>query len=924
MVLEDTYASLEEAYYGLMDYFENHGIPVYESFINPVEDQGRPSFPIFMLLLILIILFLGGGVFLFMQSTGSVELNVMVLANGDPLKGSKVSLFWNGKTKISTTDTKGMVVFTGLKSGDKVVVKAAYSGYTSKFSSATIEKGKVVKIDLSTAEENILTVKVVNADLAPISGALIDFGTGSTYTDGSGTANISVFTSGSISLAVSKSGYKDAQKSIPEGTKSTVVVLEALSGDEGGIRPEKAHLVVNVVDEQGKPLTAQIKICLASSTCKTPIIRNAAGGEYESSDFGTGSSLKITASASGYSPRTKEVTLESATEIEIQLFPSGTQPRNQTLFSNITIFDNATRNPAPAKITVFDSHSDIVFETPSPRTSEIFELEVGDYFALAEADDYVFGESSTFHAGDNVAIYLLKKTVNNTKNITINTLNESSFPVLAELFFYDLNNSIVPPFGLQTNNNGTIFIAGVPIREYILRAENLDGLSGQMNIDLRYNSIFNVTLHVPAGTLRATARENNTNALLTSFAITAMNIKDLSVLRKQCSVNPCDMQLPSYRNYSVSVNATNYLPASMNLGSDEIRPLNMTNKTFVLVFNSSGMEIRVTNASNIFSCPKLVAVFSANGIQTNCDTLVMKVDPIFPADAIPLEISGIPSGTYNFEFSDESGHSNDELKGCFDFSTIPAGPALRYNPSKPNCPREYRANGNTISSANFTLQLTNIPATLSRAIKLVVWNETDLSFVPSAAQDMNAVASAIKLRALDASYIPYKKYYQFVAGIYSYQLNPLSYYGRDDETYSPYKAAYVLNNRQLEAYDDIIKIGGYGKSGTWIDGMAKNILAQNQNKGAAVVLDWDSLGGLDSVFANPPGCTSSMVPEAGCYQPVAIATLTPFILTPSISRLIETYSIIKSNFQASPCPTFDYQCAGNALLKWRINVTGYA
>ncbi|MFH0971260.1 MAG: fibronectin type III domain-containing protein, partial [Candidatus Micrarchaeota archaeon] len=47
-------------------------------------------------------------------------------------------------------------------------------------------------------------------------------------------------------------------------------------------------------------------------------------------------------------------------------------------------------------------------------------------------------------------------------------------------------------------------------------------------------------------------------------------------------------------------------------------------------------------------------------------------------------------------------------------------------------------------------------------------------------------------------------------------------------------------------------------------------------------------------------------------------------LTPSISRLIETYSIIKSNFQASPCPTFDYQCAGNALLKWRINVTGYA
>ena len=52
--LRDYYKRLEDKYYGLMDYLSDKGIPVYRA-IDAIESRNIPSFPIFVLLCVLVL-----------------------------------------------------------------------------------------------------------------------------------------------------------------------------------------------------------------------------------------------------------------------------------------------------------------------------------------------------------------------------------------------------------------------------------------------------------------------------------------------------------------------------------------------------------------------------------------------------------------------------------------------------------------------------------------------------------------------------------------------------------------------------------------------------------------------------------------------------------------------------------------------------
>ncbi|MBI5224576.1 hypothetical protein HY989_01780 [Candidatus Micrarchaeota archaeon] len=180
-----------------------------------------------------------------------------------------------------------------------------------------------------------------------------------------------------------------------------------------------------------------------------------------------------------------------------------------------------------------------------------------------------------------------------------------------------------------------------------------------------------------------------------------------------------------------------------------------------------------TKLPNLFSCNSLeIKTVIYNGttrpvIETSCDKIVFQVDSIFPQDAIPLIA---PENLYQFHFGTLA---NPNLyDSCFDTSDSNGGKAIRYWPIKSaNCP--LAPIGNSIPSAEFVMNITllNSGNSQSKTINISITNYT--------------LSSNVK--ALDFSVINYK----------SFDSIPKSYYKFNDESYSPIRLVYSLNNRFL-------------------------------------------------------------------------------------------------------------------------------
>jgi hypothetical protein len=235
-----------------------------------------------------------------------------------------------------------------------------------------------------------------------------------------------------------------------------------------------------------------------------------------------------------------------------------------------------------------------------------------------------------------------------------------------------------------------------------------------------------------------------------------------------------------------------------------------------------------TRIPNIFDCPflKLNLSTGAYAPMSSCDTITFKVDSLFPADAIPIDVrdaSGAPTPNYGMTFVDKNNPGRD-VTDCFSYGAGPGGKALRYWPTK-NCP--YKPVGNKISSAEFIMNISSLPDTgKRRTIEIRVENETSMPF-------------GVPFEAIDASYTYYK---DLPRAVRNNEIVPLSYYGKDAEEIN-YKLfpVYVLNNRQLKADSDDLYAGTFN-GGTFKNvwrGTTNKILGQDDNRGSVRLFAWD-------------------------------------------------------------------------------------
>ena len=114
-IFSKLYYDLEEGYYNLLDNLENHGLKVYEYFANPIERRGIPSFPVFCLLILLLLGMLCWlALSLLNGPAASGSFIVRVESQDSDISNATVQVFSGSSLLAQGTTVNGVTTFSNL------------------------------------------------------------------------------------------------------------------------------------------------------------------------------------------------------------------------------------------------------------------------------------------------------------------------------------------------------------------------------------------------------------------------------------------------------------------------------------------------------------------------------------------------------------------------------------------------------------------------------------------------------------------------------------------------------------------------------------------------------------------------------------------------------------------------------------------
>ncbi|MGC9114240.1 MAG: hypothetical protein ACP5IG_04115 [Candidatus Micrarchaeia archaeon] len=305
------YYKIEDAYYSVMEFFENKlHVPLIKYFVEPIEKHNIPSMPIALLLLLLVaggLFFAFGGVSLPAQK---IPFTVSVMAaDGTPLDGATVTLSGAGY-KETTTSVNGVAEFSDVPKDAKlllVIKKEGFAtitkritvtekGYSAKMAAAAqpsnpaknflqnngYSKEQVTsmsdedaeklasKLGYQNAMQVSVSVKVIDASSnAPLDGAAVNYepGSGLEYTGSDGVASFQAPSGSTVSISASKDGYNPGVSSFTaeEGYLATLRLSKKTTktNPAGSDKPAKSTdpvaardviVIVKGVDKNGKSI----------------------------------------------------------------------------------------------------------------------------------------------------------------------------------------------------------------------------------------------------------------------------------------------------------------------------------------------------------------------------------------------------------------------------------------------------------------------------------------------------------------------------------------------------------------------------------------------------------------------------------------------------------------------------------------------
>ena len=231
-------------------------------------------------------------------------------ANGNPIQGANVSA--GGLSAV--TDGTGAYSLNNLPAGTTTLTASA-AGFEPASQTVTVSAGSTVSVPPFQLVSNSGNVsgKVSDSSGAPIGGATVGFGGGTTTTDGTGTYIFQGVPAGTIQLVASAKGFQSVTQNVTVNPGSSTVANFTLP--PANTSPGTVTGKVTNVSTGGVIAGALVKWNTASATTNN-------AGVYSLPNV-SGGSQTLTASASGYLPVTSTVNVGGGATLNFQLATAG-------------------------------------------------------------------------------------------------------------------------------------------------------------------------------------------------------------------------------------------------------------------------------------------------------------------------------------------------------------------------------------------------------------------------------------------------------------------------------------------------------------------------------------------------------------------------------------------------------------------------
>ncbi|MEW6295803.1 MAG: hypothetical protein AB1467_05960 [Candidatus Diapherotrites archaeon] len=458
------YGKVENAFYGVLDFLDSKGIPVY-ALVDPLEERGIPFFPLFIALIVILI---GGFAAFTLIGTGietTLQLSIHDIQN-KPLNEVNLTVYDDqGNTLLSQPNAEDStsIKLPKVKPGAKISLSASKQGYETVQQELEV-KGNLIDVSIAMQEAaSTITPKIRFIDAqtktaVPYVQAHWSFNDNSQ--EGSSDENGLIELTGiplneDILLEAIADGYEDYSDTI-QFTSDTTKVIELIPVE--GSLTGQSTLIVKVIDAETKqPLDkAIVQVFDEDSGSKLYEIITEQGVFSEKIDKGT--VVRVTAEKDGYvkydsSEEKKFLTLRNDTEdfgtIELEKGGSRIQVNVYDKDSKMLVID--------AQVALFNDKGEII---------DFNATEFGGFVEFKNLDP-----NSTYYIGTSAENYLTDRTKLIPKALqSINIeLEKITADNSGKLNVY-VNNSLGKPAGNAILNfyeekEGEMLLLGIPAQK---------------------------------------------------------------------------------------------------------------------------------------------------------------------------------------------------------------------------------------------------------------------------------------------------------------------------------------------------------------------------------------------------------------------------------------------------------------------------
>ncbi len=359
------YLSLEDGYYEFMDSLEGKKLPVYRFFIAPLETHGLPSFPVFILFLLLL---LGGAFSIYsMAFPQPVEFRVVVFGNTGssfvPLNGATVQLLDNGRVIATAIASNGVAIFSGTPV-KQLEVKASAGGFGDTAQLVDVSESSSVRLQLNCT-----------------SGAC-----GETVAQGDSETPLIEFQAATNSCN-------------PSSASGSLFVSAFASG-------KAVEGVARVYENYSHGLIATVRLVQGQGFVSSLPVGSRVFAMVQGND---GLALDGSSSVVEIKPCDSKILLDfdssKAMQSVIQVSSAGKNLQG----ARVRIFKSGTLSP------LFSGESDSEGKVAARLVS-------GKYFAVADKEGFFWGNSNYFEAGQNESVFLSAFDAGKATLLTANVL----------------------------------------------------------------------------------------------------------------------------------------------------------------------------------------------------------------------------------------------------------------------------------------------------------------------------------------------------------------------------------------------------------------------------------------------------------------------------------------------------------------------